>query len=108
MSLTPPGKCKFKKIAYLLYLVYHFLQTSIMKQLQMLLLSLYRIRDSLLRPDPDFRCSIIRLNNYLTNYTIIYSERLFSTAGNVFEEKRSSLLPENGERLIFIKKIFLY
>ena len=36
--------------------------------------------------------------------TSIYSERLFSTAGNVFEEKRSSLLPENGERLIFIQK----
>ncbi|KAI6647671.1 Zinc finger BED domain-containing protein 4 [Oopsacas minuta] len=34
----------------------------------------------------------------------IYSERLFSTAGIIFEERRSSLLPENGERLIFIQK----
>ena len=34
----------------------------------------------------------------------IYIERLFSTAGIIFEERRSSLLPENGERLIFIQK----
>ena len=37
MSLTPPEKCKFKKIVHLLYLAYHFMQTSIMNQLQMLL-----------------------------------------------------------------------
>ena len=36
--------------------------------------------------------------------TSIYSERLFSTAGIIFEEKRSKLLPENGESLIFIQK----
>jgi len=35
----------------------------------------------------------------------IYSERLFSEAGNVYEENRSKLLPENGknrEKLIFL------
>ena len=37
MSLTPPGKCKFKNIPHLLYLTYHFMQTLIIKQLQMLL-----------------------------------------------------------------------
>ena len=37
MILTPPEKCKFKQFAHLLYLTYHFMQTSIMKQLQMLL-----------------------------------------------------------------------
>ena len=37
MSLAPPEKSKFKKFAHLLYLQYHFMQTSIMKQLQMLL-----------------------------------------------------------------------
>ena len=37
MSLTPPEKCKFKKIAHLLYLTCHFMQTSTMNQLQMLL-----------------------------------------------------------------------
>ena len=37
MSLTPPEKCKFKKIAHLLYLTCHFMQTSTMSQLQMLL-----------------------------------------------------------------------
>jgi len=32
----------------------------------------------------------------------IYSERLFSEVGNVYEENRSKLLPENGEKLIFL------
>ena len=32
----------------------------------------------------------------------VYSERLFSEAGNIFEEKRSRLLPRNGEKLLFL------
>jgi len=32
----------------------------------------------------------------------IYSERLFSEAGNVYEENRSKLPSENGEKLIFL------
>ena len=32
----------------------------------------------------------------------VYSERLFSEAGNIFEEHRSRLLPRNGERLLFL------
>ena len=32
----------------------------------------------------------------------VYSERLFSEAGNVFEEKRSRLLPNTGEQLLFL------
>jgi len=32
----------------------------------------------------------------------VYSERLFSEAGNIFEEKRVSLLPKNGEQLLFL------
>lgn len=32
----------------------------------------------------------------------IYSERLFSEAGNVYEEKRSRLLPERAESLVFL------
>ena len=37
MSLTPLEKYKFKNIIQLLYLTYHFMETSIMTQLQMLL-----------------------------------------------------------------------
>ena len=32
----------------------------------------------------------------------VYSERFFSEAGNVFEEKRSRLLPKTGEKLLFL------
>lgn len=32
----------------------------------------------------------------------IYSERLFSEAGNVYESKRNRLLPTNTEKLVFI------
>ena len=32
----------------------------------------------------------------------VYSERLFSEAGNIFEEHRSRLLPRNGEHLLFL------
>ena len=32
----------------------------------------------------------------------VVSERLFSEAGNIFDEKRSRLLPRNGEKLLFL------
>lgn len=32
----------------------------------------------------------------------VYSERLFSEAGNVYDEKRNRLLPKNAEKLVFI------
>ena len=32
----------------------------------------------------------------------VCSERLFSEGGNIFEEKRSRLLPRNGEKLLFL------
>lgn len=32
----------------------------------------------------------------------VYSEQLWSEGGNVYNEKRSRLLPENGEKLIFL------
>lgn len=32
----------------------------------------------------------------------VYSERLFSEAGNVYEEKRNRLLPERAESLVFL------
>ena len=32
----------------------------------------------------------------------VYSERLFSEFGNIYEEKRSRLLPETGEKLLFL------
>ena len=32
----------------------------------------------------------------------VYSERLFSEYGNIFEEKRSRLLPTTGEKLLFL------
>ena len=34
--------------------------------------------------------------------TSVPSERLFSTAGNIINEKRSNLLPENADKLIFL------
>lgn len=33
--------------------------------------------------------------------TTVYSERLFSEAGNVYEEKRNRLLPHRAESLVF-------
>lgn len=32
----------------------------------------------------------------------VYSERLFSEAGNIYEEKRANLLPERAESLVFL------
>lgn len=32
----------------------------------------------------------------------VYSERLFSEAGNVYENKRNRLLPSNAEKLVFL------
>ncbi|XP_053622506.1 zinc finger BED domain-containing protein 4-like [Plodia interpunctella] len=32
----------------------------------------------------------------------VYSERLFSEAGNIYDEKRNRLLPKNAEKLVFI------
>jgi len=32
----------------------------------------------------------------------VYSERLFSEAGNIYEEKKNRLLPSNAEKLIFL------
>jgi hypothetical protein len=32
----------------------------------------------------------------------VLSERLFSTTGNIFEAKRSRLLPEHGEQIAFL------
>jgi len=32
----------------------------------------------------------------------VYSERFFSEYGNIFEEKRSRLLPKSGEKLVFL------
>ena len=34
--------------------------------------------------------------------TSVPSERLFSTAGNIINEKRSNLLPENADKLLFL------
>ena len=31
-----------------------------------------------------------------------YSERLFSKAGNIFDEKRDRLLPKTGKQLLFL------
>ena len=38
--------------------------------------------------------------------TSVASERLFSGAGDVYDEKRSRLTPENAEMLLFIKNNF--
>jgi hypothetical protein len=35
--------------------------------------------------------------------TSVPSERVFSTAGDVISDHRASLLPENAEKLIFLK-----
>ena len=32
----------------------------------------------------------------------VFSERLFSEYGNIYEDKRNRLLPRNGEQLLFI------
>ena len=32
----------------------------------------------------------------------VYSERLFSEAGNLYEQKRNRLLPKTGEKLLFL------
>jgi len=32
----------------------------------------------------------------------VYSERLFSEAGNLYEQKRNRLLPKAGEKLLFL------
>lgn len=32
----------------------------------------------------------------------VYSERLFSEYGNIYEEKRSRLLPRTGEKILFL------
>ena len=37
----------------------------------------------------------------------VYSERLFSSAGIVFEERRNKLLPEKGEHLFIQKNLGL-
>ena len=36
----------------------------------------------------------------------VYSKRLFSEAGNVYEEKRNKLLPERAESLVFLHHKF--
>ena len=46
--------------------------------------------------------SKLALKYLCTPASTIYSERLFSEAGNVYEAKRNRLLPENGEQLIFL------
>ena len=38
--------------------------------------------------------------------TSVASERLFSTAGDIYHEKRNRLAPERAESLIFVKKNF--
>ena len=41
---------------------------------------------------------------YLTaSATSVPSERLFSSAGDIYDEKRSRILPEHAEHLLFIK-----
>jgi len=37
-----------------------------------------------------------------TPASFVYSERLFSEYGNIFEEKRSRLLPKSREKLLFL------
>ena len=38
--------------------------------------------------------------------TSVPSERLFSTAGDIYDEKRNRLSPDRAESLMFIKKNF--
>ena len=38
--------------------------------------------------------------------TSVASERLFSTAGDIYDEKRNRLAPERAEALMFVKKNF--
>ena len=35
----------------------------------------------------------------------VYSKRLFSEAGNLYEQKRNRLLPKTGEKLLFLLHI---
>ena len=42
------------------------------------------------------------LKHLSTPCSSVYSERLFSEAGTVWEEKRSRLLPARGEKLLFL------
>ena len=37
-----------------------------------------------------------------TPATSVYSERLFSEYGNIYEQTRSRLLPRNGEKILFL------
>jgi len=37
-----------------------------------------------------------------TSASSVYSDRLFSEYGNIFEEKRSRLLPTTGKKLLFL------
>ena len=46
--------------------------------------------------------SILAKKLLATPASSVYSERLFSEAGNVFEKKRSRLLPSTGEKFIFL------
>ena len=40
--------------------------------------------------------------------TSVPSERFFSTAGDIFDEKHNRLLPEKAETLLFINIIFTW
>jgi len=46
----------------------------------------------------------LRAGKEIPGYTAssVYSEKLFSEYGNIFEEKRSRLLPKSGEKLLFL------
>lgn len=68
--------------------------------------SLKRQEDPLLWWEKNQTC-FPSLKNMVKKYlsapaTSVYSERLFSEAGNIYEEARSRLLPQNGEKLIFL------
>ena len=48
-------------------------------------------------------CFLLCIDCFICDFSeIINSERLFSEFGNIFEEKRSRLLPETGEKLLFL------
>ncbi|KAF2891910.1 hypothetical protein ILUMI_14263 [Ignelater luminosus] len=50
-----------------------------------------------------FECIVKLAAKYLSAHaSSVYSERLFSEAGNIYEEKRNRLLPKNAEKLIFL------